>query len=370
MSSSDQQYSVLGIHLPDSTTDDTTIATAGCVVTTEQPERVTVTFTIPTLLVKCGGPNSTLPAKGEVMRFTVLPPAVAGPLATAQARYVDANNPYRVLGTEDAIGNCCLTVNDERDAHVVLPILRYLNADPSGRLPKDTKVEWDLCCLAMSRTKYQRIQRLPDDRYSLSDIDVILFKENEEISFARIAPRPHWTLDPQVKAEVVKAAEEAFLQSPGRYIWRATAYSNEQKSNILRRLTIDNPRFAELCAALADHVKSASICDVKGENSTCEDYFNRTKTLATTLANVVAALHPHILLNRDLVTTHAVALQLGDQEFANNQKEPDPDEALCHEESCYGCPVLWCPNCGERYCMWHMVPTEELCVFCEEKGRR
>jgi hypothetical protein len=304
------------------------------------------------------------------MRFNVLPPSVAGPLATAEARYVDANNPYRCLGTEDAIGYCCLTVNDERDAHLVAPILRYTNADPStGRLPQDVAPEWELGCLAMSRYKYQRIEGLPDDGYTVSDLDIVMFKENEEISFARTSPRPRWTLDPQVRAEVVKAAEEAFLQSPGRYIWRTTAYSNEQKSNILRRLTGDNPRFAELCAALADHVKSASICDVKGENSTCEDYFSRTKTLATILANVVAALHPHIILNRDLVTTHAVALLLGDQEFANNQKEPDPDEAMCHDESCYGCPVLWCPQCGQRYCKWHMVPTGELCVFCEEKGR-
>jgi hypothetical protein len=371
MSTSDEQDSLLGIHQPASTTSDTTMDTSGQVVRPEQPEIVKVTFTTPTLLVKCDSSNSARPAKEKVMRFSPLPTDVAGPLATAQARYVDANNPYRCLGTEDAIGYCCLTVNDERDAHVVVPVLLYTNAHATGRLPKGAAPEWELGCLAMSRTTYQRIQRLPDDGFSIADLDIVMFKEgkNEEISFARTSPRPHWTLDPQVRAEVVKAAEEAFLQSPGRYIWRATAYSNEQTANILRRLTVDNPRFAELCAALADHVKSASICELKGENSTCEDYFNRTKTLATILANVVAALHPHIILNRDLVTTHAVALLLGDQQFANNQKEPDPDEALCHEESCYGCPVLWCPKCGERYCKWHMVPTEEHCVFCEEKDR-
>jgi hypothetical protein len=367
MSTSGEQDSLLGIHPPSSTTHDTTTATAGQESATEQPERVKVTFTIPTLLVKCGGPNSTLPAKGTVMRFNCLPASVAGQLRTAQARHVDENS--RCLGTEDAIGCCRLTAIDERDAHVVVPILRYTNADPAGRMQKGASVEWELSCLAMSRTTYQRIQRLPDDGYSVSDLDIVMFNENEEISFARTSPRPHWTLDPQVRGEVVKAAEEAFLQSPGRYIWRATAYSNEQKSNILRRLTVDNPRFAELCTALADHVKSASICELKGENSTCEDYFSRTKTLATILANVVAALHPHIIINRDLVTTHAVALLLGDQQFAKNQEEPDPEEAMCHEESCYGCPVLWCPKCAERYCTWHMVPTGELCVFCAEQGR-
>jgi hypothetical protein len=118
-----------------------------------------------------------------------------------------------------------------------------------------------------------------------------------------------------------------------------------------------------------DHVKSASIRELKGENSTCEDYFNRTETPATILPNVVAALHPHIILNLDLVTTHAVALLLGNQEFAKNQKELEPDPVLCAEESCYNCHVLWCPKCGDRYCMWHMVPTGELCIFCEEKGR-
>jgi hypothetical protein len=83
-----------------------------------------------------------------------------------------------------------LTVNDERDAHLVAPIVRYTNADPAGRLPKGAAPEWELGCLAMSRYKYQRIEGLPDDGYSVSDLDRVMFKENEEISFARTSPSP------------------------------------------------------------------------------------------------------------------------------------------------------------------------------------
>ena len=87
------------------------------------------------------------------------------------------------------------------------------------------------------------------------------------------------------------------------------------------------------------------------------------------LANVAVAFHPSLILNRGLVRTHAIALLLGNQEFARDQRELEPDPVLCHTEACFRGHLLWCPQCEERYCTGHMVPTGERCVFCEEQGR-
>jgi hypothetical protein len=98
----------------------------------------------------------------------------------------------------------------------IVPVLHYVNADADGRYMKDDTgsvppIEWEIRHIGLSRLEMKHIQRLPDSGQAINDIDIVMLVPDAASGreFSRVSNSARWRKNPQLVAEVEKAAVEA-----------------------------------------------------------------------------------------------------------------------------------------------------------------
>jgi hypothetical protein len=125
-----------------------------------------------------------------------------------------------------AILPCDLEVDLERDLSVVVPIIRYTNADPTtGKYTKTPDgtfpdIEWEIRYLYATRDDLREIKKLPDDKQAPCDIDIVMTWSPRSITMKhggpsgpiygieRVSNHARWKKDPAVVAEVEAAIKQ------------------------------------------------------------------------------------------------------------------------------------------------------------------
>ena len=127
----------------------------------------------------------------------------------------------------NALGLDCLTVERAKQVRfsilpfktatlanscvVILPVIHYMNADPvTGRYDKNADgslppVEWEIRYLGLSRSNVSEIQGLVGQDETPFNVDFVTFGRQ----FHRINRKARWKLNPELAAEVEKAAVAA-----------------------------------------------------------------------------------------------------------------------------------------------------------------
>jgi len=213
-----------------------------------------VCFGDPKLMIKGDGLNRVRPQKGNVIRFAFLPIEVAGRLKTAKSHFIHKKGVYRCLSKGGSNALCCSTGIEAR-IHVVGPVLRYTNADPTtGSLDRNQPIVWELAYIDMSVFNYRQVCGLPDEESDVYSIDLIMSHANRAFGyeFGRISSIPRWTLDTQVKAEVERAAKKMFLLDGGKRL----------ASKLGKTATL--PEWKALIASVTNGAAEASLEDVEG----------------------------------------------------------------------------------------------------------
>jgi hypothetical protein len=100
---------------------------------------------------------------------------------------------------------------------IIAVVLHYVNAAASdGRYRKNDDgtvppIEWELRHLGLSPLEMKHIQRLPDPGQAVNDIDIVMLGPDPASGreFSRASNTARWRKNPQLAAEVEKAAVEA-----------------------------------------------------------------------------------------------------------------------------------------------------------------
>ncbi len=177
-----------------------------------------VSFGDPKLMVKGDGLARFRPEKNKAIRFAFLPIEIAGKPKSAKSHFIDKKGTYRCLTKGEDLAFCCSTGLEAR-THIVAPVLRYSNADPStGKLDKDVPIKWELGYIDMSQVNYRQVCSLPDEDSDVYSIDLIMFHANRAFGyeFSRISAKARWLLDGQIKAAVGQSAKRMFLHDGGK----------------------------------------------------------------------------------------------------------------------------------------------------------
>ena len=106
------------------------------------------------------------------------------------------------------------SINDDPQ-RIILPVLHYLNADPSsGKYAKQdddsaAHVEWTIRYLCLRPIDIARIKSLPDEGQTPEDIDLIVTPDPADgfgYNLSRISKHARWRLDPEIASRVNREA--------------------------------------------------------------------------------------------------------------------------------------------------------------------
>jgi hypothetical protein len=120
--------------------------------------------------------------------------------------------------------------------------------DKAGKVPP---IDWEIKFLNMSVANYSDISDLPQEGQDYYDMDIVMTrrKQGRGYSFRAISPRPRWTTNPELVAEV-KEACEAFLDGKaltrrlGKKLnpleWKALLMKLQASSGDVEEASMDN----------------------------------------------------------------------------------------------------------------------------------
>jgi hypothetical protein len=98
---------------------------------------------------------------------------------------------------------------------------------------------------------------LPDEDATVYDIDIVMSHDGSRAfgyDFNRISPKPRWSLDPTVKAEVQEAAKRLFLKDNGKKL-----------AGRLGKIATP-PEWKSMLSSGANSAEEASLADIEDLN--------------------------------------------------------------------------------------------------------
>lgn len=188
----------------------------------DEEENLSTDFDDEKVFARTGQLDQCRPEKGKAARFSFVPKAWIAP-QTAKAHWVDVPDaegklrPQRVrcltpLGADAEPQYCCEATNEDGAVEVVALVVRYLNSDPeTGKLDKDVKPKCTLQFARLSQFNMRQIKKLPDEDSNPFNIDIVMTHAEGRAfgyEFNRKATSPRWLADPEVAAEMQKAAKK------------------------------------------------------------------------------------------------------------------------------------------------------------------
>ena len=188
----------------------------------EVEENLSTDFDDEKVFARTGQLDQCRPEKGKAARFSFAPKEWIAP-QTAKAHWVDVPDaegkvrPQRIrclspLGADADPQYCCEALNEDGSVEVVALVIRYLNSDPeTGKLDKDAKPKVVLQFIRLSQFNMRQIKKLPDEDSNPFNIDIVMTHAEGRAfgyEFNRKATSPRWKADPEVAAEVQKAAKK------------------------------------------------------------------------------------------------------------------------------------------------------------------
>jgi hypothetical protein len=188
----------------------------------EAEENLSTDFDDEKVYARTGQLDQCRPEKGKAARFAFVPKEWIAP-QTAKAHWVDVPDsegkvrPQRIrcltpLGADVDPQYCCEQLNEDGSVEVVALVVRYLNSDPeTGKLDKEAKPKVVLQFVRLSQFNMRQIKKLPDEDSNPFSIDIVMTHAEGRAfgyEFNRKATKPRWSEDPEVKAEVQKAAKK------------------------------------------------------------------------------------------------------------------------------------------------------------------
>lgn len=153
----------------------------------------------------------------KVVRFALLP---GFKVKAAETHFIDNKGTFVCLSNDEKESICCKKLGNPSLRALAL-VVQYTNAKPKdGTMPKGEDLEWEIKYLRMSRKNYNDIfalRTVEDDgdeevkQESVYDFDIVMY-ENEETKigykFRKISSKTWWNQDPEIKAEILEAAEK------------------------------------------------------------------------------------------------------------------------------------------------------------------
>jgi hypothetical protein len=152
----------------------------------------------------------------KVARFALIP---GFKVKAANTHFIDGSGTYACLANEENPNPiCCQKLNEDQKSRQNLRalalVVHYTNAKKDGTLKKDpdgsVDIEWEIKYLRMSRKNYNDIFGLKTEDESVYDFDITMSENTETgigFKFNKISNRAWWQQDPELRAEILEAAE-------------------------------------------------------------------------------------------------------------------------------------------------------------------
>ena len=160
------------------------------------------------LMRKTDGLDRVRPAKGDAVRFAILPGFKP---KKAMNHYIDKKGTYRCLTTEEGEGICCKQLGTS-DLHIAALVVHYTNANgKSGKYNADqTDTEFEIKYVYLSRTNFADISALVQEDERPEDFDIVMTHRENGIGYklSRVSKEARWRKSKAVTAEVNAAAEK------------------------------------------------------------------------------------------------------------------------------------------------------------------
>ena len=160
------------------------------------------------LMRKTDGLDRVRPAKGDAVRFAILPGFKP---KKAMNHYIDKKGTYRCLTSEEGEGICCKQLG-AADLHIAALVVHYTNANTkTGKYsPDQTDTEFEIKYVYLSRTNFADISALVQEDERPEDFDIVMTHRENGVGYkmARISKEARWKKHKAVVAAVTEAAEK------------------------------------------------------------------------------------------------------------------------------------------------------------------
>jgi hypothetical protein len=160
------------------------------------------------LMRKTDGLDRVRPAKGDAVRFAILPGFKP---KKAMNHYIDKKGTYRCLTTEEGEGICCKQLGAS-DLHFAALVVHYTNANTkTGKYTADqTDTEFEIKYVYLSRTNFADISALVQEDERPEDFDIVMTHRENGIGYklSRVSKEARWKKTKSVHNAVLAAAEK------------------------------------------------------------------------------------------------------------------------------------------------------------------
>ena len=160
------------------------------------------------LMRKTDGLDRLRPAKGDAVRFAILPGFKP---KKAMNHYMDKKGTFRCLSTPEVEGNCCKALGAS-NLQIAALVVHYTNANvKTGKYTKEQPdTEWEVKYVYLSRTNFADISALIQEDEKVDDFDIVMAHRTSGVGYtlSRVSKEARWKKSKEVHSGVLEAAKK------------------------------------------------------------------------------------------------------------------------------------------------------------------